>query len=55
MRDLPRTAESIDDHLSNAKPRPPTPAEYAEGFRDAVIAFVLLGGLVWFCLSLGGF
>ncbi len=50
-----RTAESIDEHLANATPRPPTPAEYAEGFRDAVIIFTGLGAIVWVCLSLGGF
>ncbi len=55
MRDLPRTAESIDEHLANATPRPPTPAEYAEGFRDAVFFFAGMGAIVWVCLYLGGF
>lgn len=36
-----RTAESIDDHLANATPRPPTPAEYAEGVRDTAIFFAI--------------
>lgn len=55
MREPIRTAESIDDKLAAMEPRPLTPAEYAEGFRDAVILFAALGAIVWVCLSQGGF